>query len=311
MDRIKILFLETRPQFLLLTPVCVFLGVAIALSKGYFNPLHLVLVLLGSLFAHASVNIFNDYFDYIRGTDVITRRTPFSGGSGLLPSGLVTPKEALFMATTFLLLGTTIGLYFMICYPILIPVILLGAFLVYAYTPVLTKVYITELFPGLGFGLMVVGTYVTMLPPGSTIEDIEAIAAAVVPGILISNLLLLNEFPDFEADYTTGRKHMVILLGRKRASKVYVMLIGLVYAWIVVSILVEVIPFTAAIALATLPIAFKACRECLRHYDRIEDLIPALAKNVLVTLLTPSLLAIAFITDIFFSIFFSSYPITL
>jgi len=307
MNKIKILFLETRPHFLLLTPVCVFLGVAIALSEGYFNPLHLILVLLGSLFAHASVNIFNDYFDYIRGTDVITRRTPFSGGSGLLPSGLVTPKEAFLMATTFLLLGITIGLYFMIQYPILVPVILLGAFLVYAYTPVLTKVYITELSPGLGFGLMVVGTYITMLPPGSTIKDVEAVAVAVVPGILISNLLLLNEFPDFEADYRTGRKHMVILLGRKRASKVYVMLIGLAYTWIIVSILIKLIPFTAAIALATLPIAFKACRECLRHYDKIENLIPALAKNVLVTLLTPLLMAIGFIADIFFN----SYPITL
>ena len=267
------------------------------MDEGYFNPLHLILVLLGSLFAHASVNVFNDYFDYMRGTDIIAKRTPFSGGSGFLPSGLVTPKEAFLMATTFLVLGILIGIYFMILYPILIPIILLGAFLVYAYTPLLTRVYITELFPGLGFGLMVIGTYVTMLPPGSTIKDPAAIAAAVVPGILISNLLFLNEFPDYEADYKTGRRHMVIILGRKRASKVYVMLIALAYIWLVISILIKLVPITAAIGLATFPIAFKACKECLRYYDKIEKLLPALAKNVLVTLLTPTLIAIGFLAD--------------
>ncbi len=299
MPRVKLLFLETRPHFLLLTPVCVFLGSSVALSVGHFNPTHLVLVLIGSLFAHASVNVFNDYYDYVRGTDLATERTPFSGGSGFLPSGLLTPKEVLCLAIALFLLGIGVGLYFMIHYPSIIPIVLLGAFLVYAYTPLLTRVYVTELFPGLGFGLMVVGTYITMFPPGKSFEILTPIAAAVVPGILISNLLLLNEFPDLEADYKTGRRHLVIVLGRRKASKVYVLLIALAYSWLVITVLLRILPPATLISLATLPIAISACKDCLKHCERVEKLIPAMAKNVLVTLLTPTLLAIGFLVTPF------------
>ena len=298
MNRIKLMFLETRPHFLILTPVCVFLGVAIAVHKGYFNPAHLILVLAGSVFAHASVNVFNDYYDYLRGTDLITKRTPFSGGSGFIPAGFVKPKEAFNLATSLLVLGLLIGIYFMVLYPILIPIVLIGIFLVYAYTPLLTRVYITEVFPGLGFGLMVVGTYVTMIPPNTSADLTVSAVAAVVPGILISNLLLLNEFPDYEADKKTGRRHLVVVLGRRRASKIYVLLIAFTYVWIVFAVAIGFLPVTALISIATIPIAVKACIECLKYYDRVEKLIPALAKNVLVTLLTPTLLAVGFLLDL-------------
>ncbi len=108
MNKLKILFLETRPHFLLLTPVCVFLGIAAAVYHGYFNPIHAVLVLVGSTFAHASVNVFNDYYDYVRGTDLLTKRTPFSGGSGFLPAGIIKPKEALALAIALLLSASII-----------------------------------------------------------------------------------------------------------------------------------------------------------------------------------------------------------
>ena len=295
MSKTKILLLETRPHFLLLTPVCVFLGIAAAFYHGYFNPLHAILVLVGSIFAHASVNVFNDYYDYIRGTDLLTKRTPFSGGSGLLPSGALKPKEALILASALLIAGLLIGIYFVTAYPILLPIVALGTFLVYAYTPVLTRAIITEVFPGLGFGLMVIGSYITMLPFRSSIEHITPVAAAVVAGILISNLLFLNEFPDYEADYKTGRKHMVIILGRKKASKVYVMLVTSAYAWIVLAILVGFLPLTSLLSLITIPVAIKACKGCLRYYNKTENLIPSLAKNALITLLTPTFLGVGLV----------------
>lgn len=79
--RLKIWFLETRPQFLLLSVVLVLLGTAIARNEGYFDGLKFILTTLGLLLAHASVNILNDYFDYKSGIDLQTTRTPFSGGS--------------------------------------------------------------------------------------------------------------------------------------------------------------------------------------------------------------------------------------
>ena len=292
LTKVKTLALETRPHFLLLTPVCVFLGISSALYHGYFNPMHALLVLVGSVFAHASVNVFNDYYDYVKKTDLFTKRTPFSGGSGFLPAGILTPKETFALAVALMIAGGAIGVYFSIIYPVLIPLILLGAIMVWAYTPILTRVVVTEVFPGLGFGLMVIGSYITMLPPGSVVIHKTPVASAVLAGILISNLLFLNEFPDYEADLKTGRRHMVIVLGKRRASKVYVLLIAAAYVWVAASILCKALPLTSALSFLTIPIAAKACSGCLRNYDNTEKLIPSMARNVLVVLLTPVLLAI-------------------
>jgi 1,4-dihydroxy-2-naphthoate octaprenyltransferase len=293
MRKLKLLFLETRPQFLLLTPVCLSVGFASAFYHGYFNPFHAVLALVGSLLAHVSVNVFNDYYDYKRGTDLLTKRTPFSGGSGLLPSGLVTPREAFALAAGSLFAGLAIGAYFITSYPVLVPIVALATFLIYAYTPLLTRAVVTELFPGLGFGpLMVLGAYLTMLPPGSSIAHLTPLVASVVPGILVSNLLLLNEFPDYEADLKTGRRHLVILLKRRKASKVYVALVASAYAWLVASVALGWLPATCLLALLTLPLAISACRGVLNHYDDTSRLVPSMAKNVLITLLTPLLLSL-------------------
>ena len=81
MTGLKTWFAETRPHFLLLTPVCVFVGIAVAVYQSdSLKALHLALALLGALLAHISVNVLNDYFDYRSGIDLETRRTPFSGG---------------------------------------------------------------------------------------------------------------------------------------------------------------------------------------------------------------------------------------
>ena len=87
---LKTWFLETRPQFLILTPICVLVGVAAAAYDDFdLNPVHVILTLVGALLAHISVNVLNDYFDYRSGIDLATKRTPFSGGSGILPGGLL------------------------------------------------------------------------------------------------------------------------------------------------------------------------------------------------------------------------------
>jgi 1,4-dihydroxy-2-naphthoate polyprenyltransferase len=57
-------FLETRPQFLILTTICVLVGVAAAAYDDFtLNPVHVVLTLVGAVLAHVSVNVLNDCFD--------------------------------------------------------------------------------------------------------------------------------------------------------------------------------------------------------------------------------------------------------
>ncbi len=291
----KLLFLETRPQFLLLTPCCFLVGISAAVYEGFFNGLHLILALIGAILAHISVNVLNDYFDYKRGTDFLTQRTPFSGGSGLLPTSKVKPEDAYKLGIGALLLGLAIGVYFIYLYPLLIPIVALAAFLVYAYTPWLTKIGITELFPGLGFGpLLIIGTYITQLKPENPKISLSVILASIPAGILVSNLLWINEIPDYEADLKTGRRHGVILLGKRKAAWGYVLMLALTYLSIVIPVALRLLPPFVLLGLLTLPIAIRAGRGALKNYKETEKLVPALGQNIMVVLLTPLLISIGF-----------------
>ena len=291
MASVKTWVLETRPQFLLLTPVCVFSGVAVSLYEDYsFNPLYFVLAFLGALFAHISVNVLNDYFDYKSGIDLKTQRTPFSGGSGILPSAMLGARNVGLLGIGSLAVTILIGIYFLFIYGwTILPIGLLGVALVLLYTPYLTKLPgITELVgPGLGFGLMVLGTYVTQTGAYS----VMAAVTAVIVGLFVANLLLLNEFPDVEADRSAGRRHIPIILSRGKAAWIYCSIMAIAYALLIGAVTAKVLPLLALLGLATLPLGIKAIRGALKSHSDTGNLIPAMGMNVQVVLLTPLLMS--------------------
>lgn len=282
---------EIRPQFLLLVPVCVFAGVAVSLYEGYsFEPRYFVLAFFGALFAHISVNVLNDYFDYRSGIDLRTQRTPFSGGSGILPAAMLRPRKVLLLGLASVAVTILIGIYFFYIYLwVILPIGLLGVLLVLFYTSYLTKLPgITELVgPGLGFGLMVLGTYVTQAGAYSA----AAVAVAIITGLLIADLLLLNEFPDVEADRGAGRRHIPIVLSRGIAAGIYCLIVIVAYALIVGAVVAEVLPLLALLGLATLPLGIKAIKGVLKSHSDNVKLVPVMGMNVQVVLLTPLLMS--------------------
>lgn len=296
MSRFKLYFLETRPQFLLLTPAAFSVGIAVAVFKGQFNGVHLIVALIGSVLAHITVNVLNDHFDYVKGTDKLTKRTPFSGGSGFLPEGMLKSKEALWLGLSSLIAGLAIGAYFVLKYPVLLYIVALAAILTVIYTPILTRIYITELFPGIGFGpLLIIGAYITQLSSKNPKIAPEVIWASIPVGILVSNLLWVNEIPDYEADLQTGRRHGVILVGKRAASYIYALLIGLSYLFIVLPVSLGILPPYVLLGLLTIPIGLKAIQGVVKNYGQVEQLIPALGQNVLVVLVTPLLMTVGLI----------------
>ena len=151
---------------------------------------------------------------------------------------------------------------------------------------------ITELVgPGAGFGLMVLGTYFTQ----SGSYSVAAVTVALVAGLLIANLLLLNEFPDVEADKSAGRKHIPIILGTAGAAKVYCSITGLAYILILAGAIIDILPLSALLGLITLPLGIKAMKGALRYHSDIDNLIPYLGTNVSVVLLTPLLMSLGII----------------
>ncbi|MBI4304327.1 MAG: prenyltransferase [Chloroflexi bacterium] len=285
-------FLETRPQFLLLSVVLAFLGTSIAWYYGDFHLGYAPLAFIGLLLAHISVNTLNDYFDYRSGVDLATQRTPFSGGSGILPASLLTPRQVFWLGMGAFLLTIPIGIYFTVVTNWqLVPLLLVAAICVLFYTPFILKTRWPEWAAGLGLGtLPVLGAYFVQ----SATYTLPAVIASIPSGILVYNLLLLNEFPDVEADRKANRRTLPIVSGKKKAGIVYSVTTVLVYVWTIGGVLARQMPAFSLIALLTLPFAIKAIQGALKP-DDMTKLVPAMANNVLVVLLTQLLLGIGYI----------------
>lgn len=292
MKDIKFLLDPMRLPFLVLTPACVALGWGTAIwTQGEINWFHLVLVLIGALAAHISVNTFNEYYDFKSGLDAKTRRTPFSGGSGRLQKNPELEKPALIMSWGFLALVGLIGIYFSIKVgAALIPLGLLGIGLIYFYTEWITRYPLLCLIaPGLGFGtLMVMGTDYVLTGSYSW----PAFVASLIPFFLVSNLLLLNQFPDAEVDREVGRKHYPIQIGKVGSSRIYLAFLILPFGAIILGVIFRQLPISGLLGLLGLALVVPIFKGVLKHAENIEGLIPVLGQNVLVNLLTPSLLAV-------------------
>jgi 1,4-dihydroxy-2-naphthoate octaprenyltransferase len=225
-----------RGPFLVLTPACVFLGVSTVVASQTSIDLHLlVLVLLGAVLAHISVNTLNEYSDFKSGLDLVTKRTRFSGGSGALPRN-------------------------------------------------------PEMAPGIGFGfLMVVGTQFVLEGKFSTLSWL----VAVVPFFLVNNLLLLNQYPDIQADADAGRNHLPIAYGTTVGNRVYALFILATIMVISTCILGGYFPALSLIALLPVPLAFFSLGGAIKYGEAIGDFPQYLGANVAVAILTPLLLGVS------------------
>ncbi len=282
-----------RAPFLLLAIVLAFLGAGISWYEApdSFNIGYALLAFVGILLAHISANVLNEYFDYRSGIDLKTRRTPFSGGSGALPEGLVTSRQALWLGAGSLVAIVPLGIYFTLQTGWgLLPLLLVAAACIVLYTPLILKMGWPEWAPGVGLGsLPVLGAFFIQ-----TGNFMPAVIASVPSGILVHNLLLLNEFPDVEADATASRRTMPIVFGKRRSSLVYSALTILVYLWIIGAVVAGQMPAFSLLGLLTLPLAVKAIRGA-RAYQDMGKLVPAMASNVMIVLLTQLLMGIGYI----------------
>ncbi|HDQ04989.1 MAG TPA: prenyltransferase [Deltaproteobacteria bacterium] len=290
---LKIWLMETRPQYLLLSVILAFLGTCMAWY--YQDVLHLGYALLagfGLVLTHISVNTLNDYFDFKSGVDLRTDITPFSGGSGILKAGLLKPNQVLWTGIITLLLAAPVGIYFVIAQGwLLLPLLIVAALCVVLYTPVILNHKWPEWSAGLGLGMLpVLGMYFAQTGFYSWL----AFFGSVPSFVLVHNLLLLNEFPDVEADSFAGRKTLPITMGKTKAAKFFTAMTVLLYLWIAGCVAAGVAPAWTLLAFLTLPFSVMAVRGSFQH-DQRDKLIAAMKNNVLVVLATQFLLAVGYL----------------
>ena len=246
---LKALIQSTRPAFLVLTPVCVFVGLSTALaSQAAIDPRLFALALVGALCAHVSVNTLNEYFDFTNGLDLKTARTPFSGGSGALPAHPELAGSVLVLGLASLAVTLSIGVYLIAKYGVpLLALGLSGVLLIVTYTRWINRSPLLCLIaPGLGFGLiMVVGTHVVLTGSYAPL----AWLVALVPFFLVNNLLLLNQYPDIEPDRAAGRRHLLIAHGARAGAAVYLIFLLAAFAVPLLGVTTGYLPGGALIGL--------------------------------------------------------------
>lgn len=281
-----------RAPFLILPFTLVASGAAAAFFEGSFSWTSTVVALIGLVALHAAVNIFNEWSDLRTGIDLATERTPFTGGSGTLPAGEMSSGSALAFGVVCAIVGLGIGVWFLgRVGAVLLPIMVAGAVCVVFYTDLLAKLGIGEVAAGLGLGgLPVVGT--ALVNSGDI--GAAAVAAGIPATFMTFNLLLLNEFPDEEADRIGRRRHLVILLGRRKAARI----------WAAAAVATP-LSIVAAVAFSALPLlALTGCLPSLLLRAPIRWAlaepenpvpVPALGANVIWNLATNTVLAISLV----------------
>ncbi|MEJ2454425.1 MAG: prenyltransferase [Candidatus Thiodiazotropha sp.] len=288
----------TRPNFLILTPICISLGLISVLVTGAPVAWSVFgVVMLGALMAHVSVNSLNEYADFQSGLDFKTEKTPFSGGSGTLVMQPRLAIQALLLGIGSLAITIACGLFLMqhVGWG-LVPIGLLGVVIIVFYTGWINRNrFLVLIAPGLGFGpLMVVGTHYAL----TGIYSGVAILLSLIPFFLVNNLLLLNQLPDVEADRSVGRDNFAIALNPQRNAWLFLSFAMLAYLTLPLGVISGLLPAGVLLGLLTLGLTYQVFRGVSRYRGDVAQLVPFLGKNVVVTLLTPLLVSIGAVVQI-------------
>lgn len=291
-------FLATRPAFLSVTLFGCLVGIGTAYHDGLaVSAGKAIATLVFALLAHAGINVLNDYYDELNGTDRANtdRVFPFTGGSRFIQNGVLTARETLVYGMALIAIVIVAGLWLTsVSSAGLVWIGAAGLLIGWAYSApplALNSRGLGEASVAVGFGLIVVGTdYVQrgglgMLP----------LAAAVSYGLLVSNILYINQFPDRRADEAAGKRHWVVRLGTRRARWGYLVICAAAYGFLVAAVLAGSLPRGALIALVSAVLSGSAAASLVRHADAPRELVPAIKLTIGAASLHGLLLAAALI----------------
>ena len=282
-----------RIKFLLASVIAVSTGLGVAYWRtGQVNALDAILTYVGVIFLHASVDLLNDYWDHRRGIDTATTRTKFSGGTGVLPENLLTPRAVYRAGLIFLVLGSVIGSYFVLTKGITIALILgFAVVAIYFYSTSVVNAGLGELFVAIKGTMIVLGTFYVQ----TTAIDAAAIFNGMIIGLLSATVLFVNAFPDYDADKSSGRRTLVIILGKKSAAQKFPIFFIAAYSMIIVAVIAGFSNIYALTSLVSSPLAYRACIQLRKENESLNHLVPAMASTVMYSRVTGFLLAISFL----------------
>ena len=282
-----------RLKFLFASVIAVSLGLAISWNiTNELNVIHAILTMVGVISLHISVDLLNDYWDFKRGIDTNTQRTKMSGGTGVLPEGLLKPSQVYKAGIGFLIFGGVIGGFFVFTFGITIAIILAFAILsIYFYSTKLVNWGMAEIFVAIKGTMIVLGTF--YIQTNQILET--AIFAGVSVGILSALVLFITSFPDHDADKEKGRRSLVILFGKKKASSVYWIFPTVVYSIILIFVFTEYFPVYTLLTLFAIPLTIKSGRKLKSAYNNTKEMIQPMSTTISFSRICGALLILGFL----------------
>ena len=233
-----------------------------ALGNNLFSISSFILCIFGILLLHLGANVYNDYFDVKDGTDEANTEyfnsgglpnllkkfsAQISGGSRAIELGLINLNQTKILANLFIFCSFIFGLFiFYNSYLITgsfnnvigaLSIGFIGLLLGYFYTArpirLSSRNGLGELSIFLAFGpLLTLGTAFAI-----SSESIYLYSDAFYHflffgfpmGLLTTNILFINQFPDAESDAKTGKNNLVVSLGKENSRWLYLIFLSLAF----------------------------------------------------------------------------------
>ncbi|MCK6604046.1 MAG: 1,4-dihydroxy-2-naphthoate polyprenyltransferase [Ignavibacteriaceae bacterium] len=223
MSKIKVWVLASRPKTLLAAFVPVIVGASLAFAEGTVNYFLSAVALLCAVLLQLGSNLVNDLFDFLKGTDNEKRLGPKrAAASGLLTTSELKAGIYVVFVTAFLL-GMILVWYGGVTI-FLIGVLSILAGIAYTAGPFpLAYNGLGDLFAFLFFGVVAtVGTYFVNTGEFSGL----AFLASVPVGALVTNILVVNNYRDYDNDKENGKFTLIVRLGKNFGKYEYIFMLG-------------------------------------------------------------------------------------
>lgn len=201
------------------------------LAWGWF-----ALTVAGIFCIEVAKNASGEVVDFDSGTDQAVAegdRSPFSGGKRVLVDGLLTRRQCWAIAVVFFGMGIAAGLVIValreprVLYPGVFGVAL--AWFYHGGPLRLSYRGLGELAVALAYGpLVVCGTF--LVQAGEVTAPV--VHASGVLGLLVAAFLWINQFPDYRADRSAGKRNLVVRLGLALSARVFLAIVIVAYLWL-------------------------------------------------------------------------------
>ncbi|MDD4569221.1 MAG: prenyltransferase [Tepidanaerobacteraceae bacterium] len=285
------------PKLCIASTIPMIVSIAMAYrALGFIDLYWFFWSLLGIYLIETGKNAVNEVVDYESGVDRFVtpdKRTPFSGGKKTIIDGFLTLKETKVIAIATMFAAAVIGLYISFVREPLVLWIGIAGFLISIFysLPPFKFCYrgIGEFAIGFTYGpLVLLGNYVVQ----THVFNLEALIVSLVIGFLITNVVWINQYPDYEADAKGNKRNWVVRIGKEKGIKVYILLYVLAYSSLFILILFTRNPLWM-LALLSLPAAKRSVIVAKKYYNDIPRLMEANAKTIQVYQITGLALTVA------------------